>query len=75
MVHDIFHAMSEHKAAGFFWVTHLSTETYSKLLDILAILNSDVHYYSNPVIEGSSMQFFNFFSSSPIRGVFMKSKF
>ena len=55
MVYDIFHAMPESRESRFCWGIHVSTEAHGKILKIIAILNSDVHKGTNPVIEGSSV--------------------
>ena len=53
-------------------IIHLSIDTHSKLLNIIASLNGDVHKSTNLVIEESSMCFLNFSRSSLISGITMK---
>ena len=62
MVNHIFHAISERNEGRFCWGIYVSNETHGKILKIIAILNIDVHEENNPVIEGSSMRFLNFFN-------------
>ena len=59
MVHKIFHAIFDIKESSFCWCIHLSTEAHGEILKTTASLNSDVHESTNPVIEVSSMLFFN----------------
>ena len=55
MVNKIFHAMSKFKERRLCWGICVSTDTHGKVLKIVASLNSDVHEFTNPVIEGYSM--------------------
>ena len=75
MVHEILHAIFESKEIRFCWCIYVATETHGEILKIVASLESDVHEYTNPVIEGSSIWFLKIFSSSPMAGVAMKSIF
>ena len=61
MVHEIFHDMYESKAGRIYWRIYVAVETHGKVLSITAILNIGVHEATNPVIEGSPVQVFNFF--------------
>ena len=55
MLHEIFHAMYESKEVSLYWVVHTVTEMHGKVLNIVAILNSDVYESTRPVVEVSSM--------------------
>ena len=61
MVHEILHGMFEIKEGILFWGIHVSTKEYGEISNIIAILDSDVHEYTNPVIEWSSMWFLYLF--------------
>ena len=50
IVHEIFHAVFEIKKSRFCWVIHVSTEMHSKILKIMASLNSDFPEATNLVI-------------------------
>ena len=60
MVYEIFHSMFERKEIGFYCWIHVSTEAHSDILNIIVILDSAVHEYTNPVIEWSSKWFIIF---------------
>ena len=51
MVHEIFHTISKRKEIWFCWGIHVATEAHGKVLNIIAILDSDVHEATNLVTE------------------------
>ena len=51
VVSKILHAMSDSKDVRFYWHIHLSTDMHGKIISIVAILNSDLHDTTNPVIN------------------------
>ena len=48
------------RKAGYVGDIHVSTDTNGKVMNIIFILNNDVHDANKPVIEGSSMWNSNF---------------
>ena len=60
MVHDIFHAMFEIKESRLCCCIHVFTEAHDGIFKIIAILGSDVHETTNPMIQWFSMLFLNF---------------
>ena len=61
VVHEIFHAVSEGNKGRLCWFIHTTTKLHGELLDIIAYLDSDKNEATNPVIEVTSMGFFNLF--------------
>ena len=61
VVYDILHFMYDINEVRLCCSIHVSTETHGKVLNIIASLSSDVHESTNPVIEGSSVWFFDLF--------------
>ena len=61
MLHQILHVMFESNKSKFRWCIHVATEVHGEILKITASLNSDVHEYTNPIIDLSSMLFINAF--------------
>ena len=61
MLHEVFHTMFESNKSRFCWCIHISSDSYCKILMIIASLDSDVHESTNPVIYWSSMWFLNLF--------------
>ena len=75
MVHGVFHTLFEIKESRFcFWI-HVATEAHGEMLKIIASLYIDVNEYTSPVIDWYSMWFINFFVSSSMIVVSMKSVF
>ena len=55
----ILHSMSDSKLGRLFWSIHVATETHGNFFYIIASLNSNIYKAADPVIEGSSVLFFN----------------
>ena len=53
--------MSKGKGSRFYWCIHIETETHGKVLKIIICLDSEVNKSTNPVIEGNTVQIFNWF--------------
>ena len=75
MVHEVFHDIFERNKIRFCVCIHKATKAHCEILNIITILDSDVHESTNTVIYWYSMLFLIFFRSSPMRGVAMKSVF
>ena len=61
MVNEIYHAIFERNKRRLCWCIHIATESHFDILKIIASLDSDVHESTKPIIEGSSMLYFNWF--------------
>ena len=60
MVHEIFNSMSEEKEIRFCWSIKITIQSHGEVLNTIVCWNIDVHEATNPVIEGTPMQVFNF---------------
>ena len=51
MAHGILNSTFERKGNSFYWVIHVATEAHGEIVKIKPSLNSDIHDYTNTVID------------------------